>query len=101
MIAVQRWDRKSDDWVVAQLERGLAVSCYWLNWRTLKQYTLDRLPMADVWYSERNGDPIALWVPKDTPESELPDWAQDYNIFEWIDPDKEFGTGYKPSLSAA
>lgn len=94
MIEVSRWDRHGDDWIIAELGAGKSVSLYCLDYRTLKKEMSDAFPMADVWYSERNGDGIALLVPNGTPETELPSHAQGYGIFEWIDPDKNFGTGY-------
>ena len=48
---------------------------------------------AEAWYTERNGDPITLLVPKGTDPSKLPKWCKGYIIFEWIRPDKEFGSG--------
>ena len=50
-------------------------------------------PDADVWYTERNGDSIGMLVPKGTPFNQLPKICIDYIVIEWIDPDKEFGTG--------
>jgi hypothetical protein len=48
-------------------------------------------PEADVWYTERNGDPIALLVPRETPKQDLPNAALGYRILEWIHPEGEFG----------
>lgn len=43
--------------------------------------------VADVWYTERNGDPITMFVPKGTPYEQLPDMAMDYIVFGWERPE--------------
>jgi hypothetical protein len=86
----------SDEYVVAELAAGRAVQFNVMDYRKLKAWRDEQFPMADVWYTERNGDPIAMWVPKGTPAEELPEWALEYMAIEWIDPDKDFGTGYRP-----
>jgi hypothetical protein len=41
----------------------------------------------EVWYTERNGDPITLVAPKGTQESELPRMCKGYIIFKWERPE--------------
>lgn len=48
---------------------------------------------VQVWYTERNGDSIVCVMPADAKPEDLPRNACGYMVFEWIDPDKEFGTG--------
>jgi hypothetical protein len=52
-----------------------------------------RFGPCDVWYTERNGDSIGMFVPVGTPESELPDVAMLYCALEWIKPEDDFGSG--------
>ena len=49
--------------------------------------------LAQVWYTERNGDGIVCVMPENATEEDLPKTACNYWIIEWIHPDKEFGTG--------
>lgn len=83
-----------DEWT-AHLEAGEAVQFY-ASYVGLKARFAESHPMAEVWYTERNGDPIAMLVPRGTEPSRLPSVALDYIAFEWIDPDNDFGTGVKP-----
>jgi hypothetical protein len=78
------------------LKSGKACQFYCMDYPTLKQRMAAEYPEADVWYTERNGDPIGMLVPKGTPPELLPSVAMDYIAFEWIDPDKDFGTGVVP-----
>lgn len=80
----------------AALASGKAVQFYELDYRTAKARMSERYPEADVWYTERNGDPITMLVPKGTSIDVLPSVAMDYMAIEWIDPDREFGTGTIP-----
>jgi hypothetical protein len=57
-------------------------------------------PRAQAWYTERNGDGIVMLCPRDTKIEELPSWAMCYMAFEWIDPDKDFGSGVMPRRNA-
>lgn len=61
----------------------------------LKTRMAAKFPFADCWYTERNGDGIALLMPRNTHRARFPTWAMDYMAFEWIEPDKDFGTGVK------
>lgn len=72
------------------LAAGQAVQFYTMDYTTLKQCMAKEYPEADVWYTERNGDPIAMLVPKGTPPEKLPTTAMCYMAFAWIDPDKDF-----------
>lgn len=91
MIEVMRDDDADHalDWRAA-LAAGKAVQFYSMDHRELKGWVNAQYPEADIWYTERNGDPIGMLVPKGTPREELPDWALGYIVFEWIDPDGEF-----------
>jgi hypothetical protein len=79
----------------AAIADGNGVVFYEFNYRTANARYSEAYPGADVWYTERNGDPITLLVPKGTPTDLLPDEAKGYLILEWINPDKDFGTGYQ------
>jgi hypothetical protein len=94
MIEVSPWRDGSDEYVLTELSFGRGVQFYCMDYRKLKAWRDEKFPEADIWYTERNGDPIGMWVPKGTPPEELPDMALDYMAIEWIDPDKDFGTGY-------
>lgn len=84
----------SDEYMIAELTagRGVQFQCSYVG---LKAWRDKCFPMADVWYTERNGDCISMFVPKGTPPEELPEWAMEYMAIEWIDPDKDFGTGHR------
>lgn len=43
-----------------------------------------------VWYTERNGDPIALVMPADTLPEQFPSFALIYIVFGWIPPEDDF-----------
>ena len=59
-----------------------------------KERSIERFgPDIQVWYSERNGDGLGCVVHADTNPEDLPKTCMSYFISEWIDPDKEFGTG--------
>lgn len=79
----------------AALADGKAVQFY-SGYFTLKSRMQEQFPEANVWYTERNGDGIAMLVPKGIDNSKLPDVAMEYLAFEWIDPEKDFGTGVCP-----
>ena len=75
------------------LEEGKAAQFYESDYRTaLDRYALE-YPDAECWYTERNGDPITMLVPKGTAPGQLPKTAMYYQAFEWIKPDAEFGSG--------
>jgi hypothetical protein len=78
------------------LDGGKAVQYYCMGHKTLKADIAAKMPSADVWYTERNGDSIACLVPKGTSPERLPSHAKDYAALEWIDPDKDFGSGVVP-----
>ena len=78
------------------LSNGKAIQFYGSH-VSLKQSMKEEFPTADVWYTERNGDPIAMLVPAGTHTDLLPSVAMDYMALEWIDPDKDFGTGVMPA----
>ena len=77
---------------------GKAVQFYCFDYKTLKERMNEKYPEADVYYTERNGDSIAMLVPKGTDVKLLPTVAMDYIAFEWIDPDKDFGTGIRKQI---
>ena len=56
---------------------------------------------VQVWYTERNGDGIGCVMPADAKPEDLPPMAMGYMVFEWIDPDKDFGTGIKTKFGRA
>jgi hypothetical protein len=75
-----------------------AVSANWREWgailaqgKAVQYYkftepleTVERIGLqCDVWYTERNGDPIAMLVPVGTPPSELPRRAMSYHAIVW------------------
>ena len=78
------------------LAEGKAVQFYCMDYYTLKPWAQTNFPEAEVWYTERNGDSIAMLIPKGTRPERFPSVALDYIAFEWIDPDKDFGTGVVP-----
>lgn len=83
------------------LRQGKAVQFYEFDYRTaIERYSVD-YPEADLWYTERNGDPITMLVPKGTPHDQLPSVAMDYIVFEWIRHDQLFrtGVGVRPKRS--
>lgn len=43
-----------------------------------------------VWYTERNGDPIVLVMPADTLPKQFPSFACIYVVFRWIPPEDDF-----------
>lgn len=53
---------------------------------------------CDVWYTERNGDPIGMVCPEGTPHERLPSSAMDYAALEWIKPEDDFGAGVVPAV---
>ena len=77
----------------AMLKSGYAVAFFCMDHQALRAVQGHEFPEADIYYTERQGDGIALLVPKGTAPDRLPSVACGYQIFEWIDPDKEFGTG--------
>lgn len=40
----------------------------------------------DVWYTERNGDPICMVLPKGTPPENFPNYAMEYCALSWEHP---------------
>ncbi len=54
-----------------------------------------KFPDWQYWYTERNGDGIGIVLPKAAGTEKLPRFAMGCLIFEWIDPDKEFGSGVR------
>jgi hypothetical protein len=83
----------SEEWA-AHLSAGEAVQFY-ASYAGLKLWCAKLFPQADVWYTERNGDGIGMLVPRATDTSRLPSVALIYIAFEWIDPDKDFGSGVR------
>lgn len=83
-----------EEWA-AHLAAGEAVQFY-AGYVGLKGWCANEFPQADVWYTERNGDGIGMLVPHGMDTLRLPTVALDYMAFEWIDPDKDFGTGVFP-----
>ena len=81
----------------AQLAAGKAVQFYG-SFSGLRTWCAAEFPGAEVWYTERNGDGIAMLVPQATDEETLPSWALDYMAFEWVDPDAGFGSGVAPLI---
>lgn len=79
------------------LAKGSAVQFYEMNYMTAVARLSKEYPEADLWYTERNGDPITMLVPKGTDTNKLPSVAMDYLAFEWIKHDSEFGTGVRVS----
>lgn len=67
----------------------------------LKRWCEDRQWKASVWYTERNGDGIGMLVPHAVEGLNMPTVAMDYIAFEWICPDKEFGTGVRAGTRAS
>ena len=80
----------------ADIAAGCGVAFYEADYPTANKRYAEQYPEADNWYTERNGDPITLLVPKGTPPEELPPMAMDYFVMVWIDPDYDFGTGVRP-----
>ncbi len=97
MIKVMERDDNLDwpDFVNKALVNGMAAQGFVMTYKNLKEWIKEFAPTADVWYTERNGDPIVCVVPGGTPQEELPDTAMNYMAIEWIDPNKDFGTGYQ------
>lgn len=80
----------------AALAKGCAVQFYEMNYMTAIERLSKEFPEADLWYTERNGDPITMLVPKGTDTDRFPSVAMGYIAFEWIKHDKDFGTGVVP-----
>jgi hypothetical protein len=80
------------DTVKQAFSEGRAVQFY-ASCVGLKDMARSIDPTAQVWYTERNGDPIAMLCPAGTPSEALPSVAMEYVAFEWVDPDCDFGTG--------
>jgi hypothetical protein len=74
------------------LHVGYAMGYNGLKERMTEEYG----PDAQVWYSERNGDGLVCIMPPNATSADLPCDAMNYGIAEWIDPDREFGTGVRP-----
>jgi hypothetical protein len=45
-----------------------------------------------VWYTERNGDPIVLVMPADTLPEQFPSFAFSYIVLRWMPPEDVFGS---------
>lgn len=70
---------------------------YAMGYKGLKAWVAEEYGAeAQVWYSERNGDGLLCVMPPHATSADLPCDAMGYGIGEWIDPDKEFGTGVRP-----
>lgn len=70
---------------------------YAMGYKHLKAWVAEEYGAdAHVWYSERNGDGLVCVMPPHATPADLPCMAMNYGIGEWIDPDKEFGTGVRP-----
>lgn len=84
------------EWTKETLAQGKGCIGYvpFTTARADAKWLADGIP-HEVWYTERNGDPLTLVVPEGTPESELPNWAKGYMVFEWIRPENEFGSGVR------
>lgn len=89
-------DYEEADSATHELAAGKALALYH-SYVGLSEWAATNWPLADIWYTERNGDCIGLLVPKGTPTDCLPDWAKGYAILEWIHPDSDFGSGFRPA----
>ena len=69
------------------LKSGKAVQFYEFDWKTATERHKACFPDIDVWYTERNGDPITMLVPAGTPKELLPDMAMEYIAFRWDTPE--------------
>lgn len=67
----------------AALAEGKAVQFYEMDYTTAVARLSVEYPEADLWYTERNGDPITMLVPKGTPKEALPKTAMEYYALSW------------------
>lgn len=88
-------DKKGQELLNAGFAFQGICSCHGLTER-LKA----RFGPCDVWYTERNGDPIGMVCPEGTPHEKLPSVAMEYLAFEWIKPEDDFGGGVVPAIYA-
>lgn len=72
--------------------RAVAGYCSYVNARSWAAKIAEGVP-HEVWYTERNGDPITLVVPVGTHADALPSFAMDYAVAQWIRPEDDFGVG--------
>jgi hypothetical protein len=80
------YDREGSAHEALRAGKAVAMYCGFDNARKLAAEVARDLP-HDVWYTERNGDPITLVVPAGTPAERLPRRAQGYIIFGWESPE--------------
>lgn len=75
------------------LQEGKALQGFVMGWRHLRAWaaTIVGAVPHEVWYTERNGDPIVMLLPAGTPPERFPPHAMDYIAFEWIHPEDDFG----------
>lgn len=66
------------------LDEGKAIQFCWLSggWE-IKTFAESIGVECDCWYTERNGDSIAMLVPCGTPKEKLPLTAMEYMAFNW------------------
>lgn len=65
------------------LASGKACQFYEFDYKTAVERLSREYPEADYWYTERNGDPITMLVPKGTKHEHFPTVAMDYIAFRW------------------
>lgn len=56
----------------------------WLTlqgWRNLTPWAAEKFPDCNIWYCERNGDPLACLAKKEVPREDLPTTACGYITF--------------------
>lgn len=68
--------------------------CSCLESRTWAAKVCGHVP-HQVWYTERNGDPITLVMPADVEPERFPSQAKIYFVFEWILPEDSFDSPRK------
>ena len=79
LLQIGQWDKRRQ-----ALRQGKCVQGYWLDSDDeLAKWAQQDSPEADCWMTERNGDAIAMLVPKGTPYEKLPETAKDYIAFQW------------------
>jgi hypothetical protein len=83
----------------AILAAGKAFAGYVGGFKLLRAFVAEQFgDGCEVWYTERNGDPIGLVVPLGLDPARLPSRAMIYFILEWIRPEDEFGSGVVPMV---
>ena len=79
MIEIEESDRTIEE----ILSDGKAVAIYEFDYPTAIERYNKKYPDADLWYIERNGDPITLFVPRGTLKENLPETAKGYITLWW------------------